>query len=348
MGGPLEPDDFVKEAMGDSQLESKAILLSLDSDPPPPVGMGWLLALALSVAAAFGVAFLPIREGFRLPTLTGLLLVAALSVVFRRASKRKTGVGGRASIVLDSKGIWRSLADGGSAACVARWDEPFGLVILANPSKTRALFAFSSAERTRLVAVRVDNAQAADAARRCLELAVPVTDADLDDALGGLGKGLSGRSAAVLYAEIEKRAAPAIGRIYLFDAGGAKVTLEGDKLRARDKLLDLADPLEWRSFLFHDGGPLLGSANLPALANMILYQATWARQGPTEVVLVCPLPAEASSWGMRSTSSPPPRELRVAVDRLFMIPLRKALEAAPRVSRAGFPPRGRGSHAVLP
>jgi hypothetical protein len=38
--------------------------------------------------------------------------------------------------------------------------------------------------------------------------------------------------------------------------------------------------------------------------------------------------------------APPPRDLRVAVDRLFMLPLRRALDRAPRVSRPGISTRG--------
>ena len=76
------------------------------------------------------------------------------------------------------------------------------------------------------------------------------------------------------------------------------------------------------------------------------YQATWVRQGTTELVFVCPLPSDASALGLgRSSNHPPAREHCVAVDRLFMLPLRKAVEAAPRISRAGAPPR-RSSHAI--
>jgi hypothetical protein len=336
--------------MGDSRKESKAITLSLEADPLPPVGRGWIAVVVLSLSLALVVAFLPIDGTVRAAVFGSLLASAVLSVQARRGLLKRTGGGRRTSILVDGKGVWRTRGDG-EAACVARWDEPFGVTVLANPSKTRALFAFSSAQRTRVVAVRIDNAPAADAARHCLDRAVPVTDADLDDALGGIGSGLSGKSAALLFAELEMRAAPAIGRVYLFDAGGTQVALEGDKLRARDKLIDLADPLEWRSFTFHEGtlgmGAGAGSASDAPPAAVTLYHATWARQGPTELVLVCPIPAEASSWGIRSADPPPPRELRVAVDRLFMIPLRKALEAAPRISRAGAPPRKSGSDAIL-
>jgi hypothetical protein len=335
--------------MSEPRTETKTITLSLKADVEAAGSRAWVVIAALALASAGAVIFLPLSVTVRSIAVVGLLALGLAPALSRRARGGRKAAS-KASILLDGKGIWRK-TDDGDVACIARWDEPFGVTVLASPSKARALFAFSSAERTRLVAVRVEGAPAADAARRCLDRAVPATDADLDDALGGIGRGLSGKSAAVLFAELEKRAAPSIGRIYLSDASGAKVTLEGDKLRARDKLLDLADPLEWRSFMFHEGGHGLSpvtptSESAPAASGVTVYHAMWARQGPTELVFVCPIPADASSWGIRSADPPPLRELRVAVDRLFMIPLRKALEGAPRISRAGAPPRKSGSFDI--
>jgi hypothetical protein len=336
--------------MGEARKEGRPITLSLEAAPNAPKSGLWVLVTAVAFGAATATLYVLLTPRVRYLALGTSLCLAIAAEVIRRARARRAGAGDprRLSILVDLRGVWRT-GGGGETACIARWDEPFGVTLLANPAKTRALFAFSSAERTRLVAVRIDGGQAADAARLCLDRAVPVTDADLDDALGGASGGLSGKSAAVLFEAIEKRAAQALGKILLFDTAGAKVTLEGDKLRARDKLIELSDPLEWRSFMFQEGGASLGTmtaANDEAPAAVTLYQATWAKQGPMELVLVCPLPAEASAWGMRGVDMPPPRELRVAVDRLFMIPLRKALEGAPRLSRAGAPPRKSGSHAI--
>jgi hypothetical protein len=88
-------------------------------------------------------------------------------------------------------------------------------------------------------------------------------------------------------------------------------------------------------------------------------QATWVRQGDTEVILVAPMTADGT-WlrdaddtiyasgeagsvqrsiardvrlMQAAVCEPPPRELRRAIDRLFMLPLRRALDRAPRVSR---------------
>jgi hypothetical protein len=40
-----------------------------------------------------------------------------------------------------------------------------------------------------------------------------------------------------------------------------------------------------------------------------------------------------------SPGEPPPRELRHAIDRVFMLPLRRALDRAPRISRVPSSPR---------
>jgi hypothetical protein len=336
--------------MAESRDETKPITLSLEEGGRPAARRRWTVLTILAIAGACAMPLLPASELVRALGSAVCIVLAIVPELLRRSGRSRAGetAGAGASLLVDAKGVWRQAA-GRDAACITRWDEPFGVVVLSNPGKTRALLAFSSAERTRLVPIRIDGAAEADAARLCLEPSFSVTDADLDEALGGASAGLSGRSASRLFAELERRAGHAVGAIYLCDAAGAKVTLEGDKLRVRDKLIDLSDPLEWRSYVFHEGGPIVtptreSSGAIPA--PVILYQATWARQGATELVMVCPLPAEASSWGMRGSDAPPPRELRVAVDRLFMLPLRKALEGAPRISRIGASARKSGAHAA--
>jgi hypothetical protein len=91
-----------------------------------------------------------------------------------------------------------------------------------------------------------------------------------------------------------------------------------------------------------------------------VYQGTWVRQGDSELVLVCLLPSlgpaifadidlagldraegrapKAPLSGllrdirlMQATPEPPPpTEQRVAIDRHFMLPIRCALDRAPR------------------
>jgi hypothetical protein len=300
---------------------------------PRDRGIAWSVGLAFFASAVFAIAPLPLWT--RPLAVAGVLLVAFVVTLSRRSKVRVRPPRPGPSLVVDAQGMWRLGGDGQSAT-LARWDEVFGVTVLANPSQSRGLLAFTSAARTRIVAVAIEKLEAADTARRCFERATPVADADLDEALGGAKNGcLSGTSAGALLVEIEKRAPAAIGRIYLVDATGAQVTLDGDKLSVGHKVIDLGDAVDWRGFMFHEGDG----------GRVTIYQATSVRQGATELVLVCPIPADVSAWGLAgATDSPPAPEVRVAVDRLFMIPLRKALEAAPRIARGGSPRRS--SHAI--
>ena len=65
--------------------------------------------------------------------------------------------------------------------------------------------------------------------------------------------------------------APPIDRILLSDPRGAAVVLEGNELRAGDRVIDLTAPLEWRAFLFLESAGPLGA----------VVQATWVRQAGT-------------------------------------------------------------------
>jgi hypothetical protein len=138
-------------------------------------------------------------------------------------------------------------------------------------------------------------------------------------------------------------------RLVLSDARGAPLVLDGRErreLRIGDRAFDLQAPLEWRGIVFQEG---LGQA-------IAVYQGTWVRQGGNEVVLVSLLPSIVSAGvqGLTDSASlagldrsvlrdlrlmhavpeePPPSEQRVAIDRLFMLPVRFALDKAPRASK---------------
>jgi hypothetical protein len=292
--------------------------------------------MAIAACASVVVLFLPVPR-WAAGAAACVVALGVVAIAAERSRSRRFPKNPRAFLTIDAERILRARGESGGA-CIARWDEPFGVTVLANPPRSRGLFAFTSRERTRFVAVRVETPADADAARDVFVDAVAITDPDLDAALGANGEScLSGTSAATLLAEVRKRSPASVGRIYLFDSGGGLVALEGEELRVRDKVIDLTDALEWRAFTFHDE---------TAIGAITLYQATWARQGATELVFVCPIPADHSPWWIGRSSDPPPaREHRVAVDRLFMIPLRSALERAPRLSRAGAPPK-QGPHAI--
>jgi hypothetical protein len=93
---------------------------------------------------------------------------------------------------------------------------------------------------------------------------------------------------------------------------------------------------------------------------VMVYQATWVRQGMSEAVLVSLIPSvssvsvppsppagevpEVASAVLRdlrlmqaTPEPPPPTELRVAIERMFMLRLRAALDRAPRASHKDIP-----------
>jgi hypothetical protein len=299
-----------------------------------------LLAGAL-VAAAVALALWPGNDLLRAVVAAGLVAMAAAVHQGLGAPKRTA----QGWLLVDASGARR--ADGQAATRLASWGEPFGLTVFASADTTTLLFAFTSPEATRFVSAR---RRAGDPpfAPRLLERAVTVTDSDLPAAEE---RALSPDDAERLMATVAQRAPGALDRVYLSDASGEPLTLDPGELRIGSKRIDLSAPLEWRAFLFQERGAHAAS----------VCQATWVRQAEVEVVLVAPMPGDSGWLGsaratfhaseiqlpretrnalardMRlmqaSAGDPPPRELRRAIDRVFMLPMRRALDGAPRTSR---------------
>jgi hypothetical protein len=100
------------------------------------------------------------------------------------------------------------------------------------------------------------------------------------------------------------------------------VVLEGALLQAGSRVFKLDEPFEWRATVFQESAGPVDAC----------FQATWVRQRQQEIVFVSlgrldDRPDEALH---PAAFAPPPRAARVAVDRLFMLPLRHALRAAVR------------------
>ncbi len=304
------------------------------------------IALPTAAAAALPGVSLPVRIG-----IAGTIVALALAgLAFRPRPKRQP----KRWVTIEPGRVTRQ--DEHGEIELASFDAPFGLTVLANQGRTRALLAFTSRERTRYVRVRIRGADDAARARQLLARASTVTEADVLLGADDEGDALSAVQAARFVELIAARAPQALERCFLTDAHGAAVTLDGDALHLGDRVVDLRTPLEWRGFMFHES---MGQMTT-------IYQATWLRQATTEVVLVSPLPSEVTSWmvgraprpvgaitgdalvqralvrDMRLMHSvpdaPPPRDQRVAIERLFMLPLRRALDRAPRLARTSVPP----------
>ncbi len=223
---------------------------------------------------------------------------------------------------------------------LAKFAEPFGVTLLAAQARQRALLAVTTPTETRFLGVRLEG----PAAALLLDRASIVADGDALAAHASDAETLSASDAFSLLQLIRDRAPLAQNRLYLSGTRGEQIVLDGTELRVeapdRSRLFDLDSPVEWRGFLFHEA---LG----PAAS---IYQATWIRQGTSELVLVAPMPTElllSSKPQMSTTAStrhkqllspapdePPPGDLRTGIERVFMLPVREALAKAPRPSRS--------------
>jgi hypothetical protein len=302
-----------------------------------------LAFLALGVVACT----LPIALAEQV-VLVGLALGGLIRLAYVLRARRKLRPHGM--VALEGKALVRH-ENGAPPATLAELSTPFGITILANPMRTSALLAFTMPNQTRYQRVRVTSAQDAMSAREMLGHAITVPDSD---AMGSqdIESALTASHAAEMIRLAEKHSPSALSRIYLTGSRGEVLVLDGTELTIDEKMsFDLASPLEWRGFMFHEAvGPIA-----------TVYQATWIRQGGVEVVLVAPMPAEVTTTlppgaaadmkaadqravlrdlklMQSAADAPPPRELRIGVERLFMLPLRQALDRAPRASRAGIPP----------
>jgi hypothetical protein len=308
-----------------ARSKSKLPLGPTEERTRSPYGQGAAVVLVIvAIAAAIAPASMAVRA-----VVAAALLVAAFAVA-RLTGRRMLPP--RGWITIDATGVTR--AEDGVSARVVSWSEPFGLSVLANHDRSRLLLAFTTTAQARYLGVRIGDVDDRAAAGALLARASTVLGGDPIE--GDPDATLSGADATRLLAAVAARAPASLERIFLSDAHGDPVVLDGGALRFGTRSLDLAMPLEWRAFVFHESGGRVAT----------LYQATWVRQADVEIVLVAPMPPDAPSAREARElrrmhappEEPPARELRLAVDRLFMLPLREALERAPRISRAPSQP----------
>jgi hypothetical protein len=307
-----------------------------------------IAAQAVLVVCAIGAAIAPWSGSLALRSVAAVALVALAGVLHGASLRRRSPP--KAWLVVDERGLHR--AEGGlPLATLVDWREPLGATVLASADRARFLIALTTPGATRFLSARVGDGEDAACAPTLIERSTTTPDSDLrtdDDAA------LAAADAERLLDVLARRAPSALDRVYLSDAGGEPVVLDRTELRVGARRVDLSSPLEWRAFLFQEVGAQTAS----------VCQATWVRQGDVEVILVAPMAADgtwlrdaddavrlAGEAGVVQRSvardvrlmqaavcEPPPRELRRAIDRLFMLPLRRALDRAPRISRVPSAP----------
>jgi hypothetical protein len=312
------------------------------------VGLGLAGSVALFMGTpAIAVALATVALGF--------VVIASVAQARQRqrpGSARRPGI----AIVADTVGLSRISGDGKgkgdekeNARPIAHWDSPFGLTLLASYGRPQALLAFTTPTQTRYVPIRIDGRS--DAEDELFARIAVLADLDLLDGVAH-DAALEPTDAADLVRHADERARAmggsgggAIGRIFLSDSKGSPIALDCATLSVGPRSFDLTSHLEWRALMFHESTGQTAA----------LYQATWIRQNGAEVVLVAPMPAtiiprephahrEASGrLGraltrdlrlLQTPAEPPPlRETRVAIDRPFMVAVRRILDEAPLAVR---------------
>lgn len=307
------------------------------------IGVTSIAGAALSIAAlGWGPATIAIAVVAAVVVTTALAWAARVT----RPLVRPSG----AYLEAHDDGLTRVTPDGQKP--IVSFSAPFGVTLLASYGRPYALLAFTTPTQTRYVPARIDERTEEDD-DLFARIAV-LADLDLVDGVAHEAA-LTSAQAASLVRFVEKKDKDALGRVYLSDGRGAPIALERATLAVGDRAFDLTSQMEWRALMFHESTGQ-GAA---------LYQATWMRQAGAEVVLVAPMPAsivprepnahkEASGRLGRALTRelkllqapaepPPAREMRVAIDRPFMMAVRRVLADAPLAQRVSLEPPARAS-----
>jgi len=309
------------------RAKTAPLRLPLRAPPAAPSPAARWLAMAPWIAAVLAtvVVLSPMPVRARVAGLVVVVLGAMVATVLRvRAKARPLS----AWILLDEGGIARERE--GETTQLASWEAQFGVAVLSNESRDLGVLAITTKTATRYVPVRAGGDDDRVLARELFVRPPALTEDDVRHVTRDDAGALCAADAVAIVSAIRERDPSALDRIVLSDPRGALVVLEGNELRAGDRVIDLASPLEWRAFLFVESAGAVAS----------VVQATWVRQAGVEVVLVAEAAREANhprGGRVSHPDAPPPIELRMAIERLFMAPLRDALERAPRASRAPAP-----------
>jgi hypothetical protein len=226
--------------------------------------------------------------------------------------------------------------------------EPFGVTLFTTAHRDRAVMMLTSATGTFCVGATFD-AASRRAYGPLFERAFTVAGEETGlSAIGPDGDPilLPPAGFATLLDALLAIDRASIERLVLTDARGTPILLDARELRLGERVFDLGAPLEWRGIVFQEA---FGQA-------IAVYQGTWVRQGATEAVLVSLLPSLSSAGPASITEGaplsaldrgvlrdlrllqavpepPPPSDQRVAIERLFMLPVRHALDKAPRPAK---------------
>lgn len=286
------------------------------------------------------------------------LAIAAVFMLLRRrpaSEKRATGSSKRAEVpargiaidgervVFQHRGEALAPPPVPAADTILSFGGAFGVTLVSAHRRDRLVAVLTSRAGTFTVGTCVSPESRAALAPLLDRASAVASDEVALEAIAGDGEPLllSSDDFIALVGALEARNPSCLDRFVLTDTRGQELTLDGRCLTIGDRLVDLTSPLEWRSLVFQE----------PFGQAVAVYQGTWIRQGATELVVVSLLSSLAPASAMEadlasldrgamrdlrlmqaSPEQPPPADQRVAIERLFMLPLRSALDMAPRAS----------------
>jgi len=235
--------------------------------------------------------------------------------------------------------------------------EPIGVTLLANAARNRLLVGITNRQHAAYFAATIEGGPRSTH-RDLLVRANTLSDDEVSGSpfADGAPIELASGDLAILLDVLARRDPTCFERCFLSDTHGHSVVLDSHELVVGHRRFDLHSPLEWRATVFQEpfGSAVLDEddAQPGASGGVMVYQGTWLQQGLNEVVLVsllasltaaAPPPAEAPEAAsllardlrlmQAAPEEPPPRELRVGIERVFMLRLRAAVDRAPRASR---------------
>jgi hypothetical protein len=194
----------------------------------------------------------------------------------------------------------------GESEILVEFARPFGVTLLASTTTDLAWVGFTTKDRTALLRTSKSSLEG--------EAFVLVKE-DLD----ARAAELSPEATHLLLDALRVREKTAFQKMYLTGSLGESIVLDGPMFSVAQTRFDLVQPFECRNFAFVERiGRVDG-----------LYEATWLKQGGSEVVLVSSMGADVDT----PVATPPPRNLRHAVDRAFYPPLLSVLGSRTKSAR---------------
>lgn len=298
-------------------------------------------ALAATTVTTSFVVFLQV--GVALPTALVVSLwlgAVAVSLGWFALNQPAPVEEGRSLLLRDQKLLFET-APNADPTLVLDLAEPFGLTLLTNRARSNASLIISTKRSSFYVGAELGQTDQLVQHSLLAKASLVATEerALTPAAPDGEEFVVDGLTFSRLVKRLCELDPTCNDRLLLTDARGQLLCLEDKKLSVGSRRFDLRSHLEWRSFLFRES----------ALGGLQLYQGTHVKQGESEVVFVSLLPALSvpstpGDWPLdaetersvardirllsASLEEPPNPSLRIAIDRVFMLPLRATLDQA--------------------